>query len=201
MKVLSSSIRSEVFWTFHAYVQKSVSDVAKELGKSAQTVHYHVNALVELGLLIPADTRQRRSRTEQLYLGKGITVFAPGVGVSETFNRHRVRGFRLEVQRMIEEDSHYWGLAEHDPEILNFGIFRKYRLNLSQERAEKLRKEISSLLFEAMGDQTIEAEGGVQVNLIAYMRPTKQQLKKMADVAGLTWDEISRDGIVDEADE
>lgn len=200
MKVLSSSIRSEVFWAFHPYDQKSVNDVAKELGKSAQTVHYHVNALVEIELLVPADTRQRRSRTEQLYLAKGRSALAPGTGVSETYNRYRVRGFKLEAQRMIDGNSHFWGLAEKDPEIIKFGVFRKFNLCLSAEKADKLRSEILNLLGSAVNDQTPEEDGGIQINTIVYMRPSVSQLKKWATSIGVTWEELSRDRIVAEND-
>lgn len=50
----------------------SVSDIAKEIGKSAQTVRYHVNALIELDLILVVDERKRRSRTENLYVRKAV---------------------------------------------------------------------------------------------------------------------------------
>ena len=102
---------------------------------------------------------------------------------------------------MVDGNSHYWGLAESDPEVIKFGIFRKFNLCLSAKKAEKLRSDILSLLSEAVSDQTPEEDGGVHVNTIVYMRPTVTQLKKWATSIGVSWEEISRDGIVDEVED
>ncbi|RYG27760.1 ArsR family transcriptional regulator, partial [bacterium] len=67
VECLTSPVRSAVFWAFTSHTPQSVADVAKGLGKSAQTVHYHVNGLLEVGLLVAVDTRQRGARTETLY--------------------------------------------------------------------------------------------------------------------------------------
>lgn len=201
MRGLSSTVRADVFWSFHAIDQKSVNDVAKELGKSAQTIHYHVNALVKVGLLVPGETRRKRSRTEQLYVRKARTSVDPSVGASEEYNRYRARAFKLETQRMVVEDSHFWGMLEQDPEIIHFSVFRKYRLMLTKERASKLRWDLVKVLLDAVRDHTPASEGGVQVNSIVYMKPTAVQLKKWANEAGLSWDELSRDGIIDETED
>jgi hypothetical protein len=72
---------------------------------------------------------------------------------------------------------------------------------LSKERAEKLRWDLVNVLMGAVADHTPESEGGVHVNTIVYMKPTAIQLKKWAKEAGLTWEDISRDGIIEEVDE
>jgi predicted transcriptional regulator len=97
MRGLSSTVRADVFWSFHAIAQKSVNDIAKELGKSAQTIHYHVNALIKLELLVPGETRKKRSRTEQLYVRRARTSVDPSVGATEEYNRYRARAFKLET--------------------------------------------------------------------------------------------------------
>lgn len=201
MRCLSSTIRADVFWSFHAIDQKSVSDVATEVGKSAQTVHYHVNALVKIGLIVPGETRKRRSRIEQLYVRKARSSLDPSIGATEIYNRYRHRAFKLETQRMAAEDSHFWGMMERDSDIINFAAFRKYRLMLTKERASKLRWDLVTLLMDAVADHTPASEGGIQVNSIIYMRPTVFQLKKWAAEAGIPFKELSRDGIPDEVEE
>lgn len=195
VKALSSAIRAEVFWSFHQYNHKSVNDIAKEIGKSAQTVHYHTNALLDLGLIVATETRQKRSRTEQLYLRKARTAIDPATGVTELYNRYRVRGFKLETQRMCDETSHFFGMLERDPTLVKFAAFRKYRFTLTRDRADKLRWDLVNLLLEAFKEQTPVEEGGVQVNTVVYMRPTVAQLKAWAEKEGIPFSELARDRI------
>lgn len=201
IRELSSPVRSAVFWSFHAYIRKSVNDIAKELGKSAQTVHYHVNELLKLEMIVPAETRKRRSRTEQLYVRKGRVSIDPMVGVTEEYNRYRVRGVKFDTQKIYRETSYFFGLLEHDASIRDFAMWRKFHLMLTRERAVKLKEDMAKLLVEASLEQTPAEAGGIQVNAVGYMKPTLFQLKTWAEEAKIPFEELSREGITDPSDD
>ncbi|HLO99686.1 MAG TPA: helix-turn-helix domain-containing protein, partial [Fimbriimonas sp.] len=74
VRVLSSEIRNEVFYSYQKREPRSVAEVANGLGKSAQTVHYHTNELADAGLLIAVEERKVRSRTEKLYVHAALST-------------------------------------------------------------------------------------------------------------------------------
>lgn len=200
VRALASPVRALVFWCFSATEPKSVADIAIEIGKSAQTVRYHVNALVELELIISVDERKRRSRIEQLYVRKGLTSLDSGADGTPEYNRYRARGMALECRKMTREAETYYRILERDRSVVAFSLIRKAHIRLSHEQATKLRRDIAALYTEAAKNQSLPEAGGTQVNLLLYMFPTTFQSRTWAAELGVdlgpvieTDDEVDED--------
>ena len=185
VRALASPVRALVFWCFSATEPKSVSDIAAEIGKSSQTVRYHVNALTELDLIISVDERKRRSRTELLYVRKALTSLDSGSDGTAEYNRYRARGMALECRKMTREAEIYYKILERDPAVVAYSLIRKAHIRLSREQAAKLRVDIVNLYIEAAKNQTPAEAGGTQVNLMLYMFPTTFQSRTWAAELGL----------------
>lgn len=193
-KTLASPVRALVFWNLSPFEPKSSTDVAREIGKSSQAVRFHLNALLEHGLILQVGERKRRSRTEQLLVRKARGTFDQGPRGNEAYNRVMTRAFKLETMKMVRETSHHNGWMEHDPSTHDFAMFRKFHMRLSAEQAVALRANIAKLLVEAYENQVPEEEGGVQVNAVAMIRPTLHQIRTWAEKAGIDWTTLDREG-------
>jgi len=198
VRALASPVRALIFWCFNPYEPMSVSDIAKEIGKSAQTVRYHVNALLELDLILVVDERKRRSRTENLYVRKAVESLDSGAEGTREYNRYRARGLALEARKMTRETAGYYGVLESDPSVVAYSLLRKTHLKLNVEQARKLRQGISQLFREATQNQTSREDGGVQVNLFMYIMPTAHQSELWAESLGIT---IPMDELPDDFEE
>jgi len=67
IRALRSPVRQEIVDTVQSLGACSVADVARELGRHADGLYYHVRALVRVDLLRPAGTRSEGGRSEALY--------------------------------------------------------------------------------------------------------------------------------------
>jgi DNA-binding transcriptional ArsR family regulator len=196
IKTLCSPIRSMVYWGLDSFEAKSASDLGAEIGKTPQTVRYHLSALLELGLILAVGTRRRRSRTETLYVRTARRSFTRSDGDS-LYNSYVLRAFKLEAQKLVREAAHYYGWREHSPEAMAFSSHRHFHLRLSKERAITLKEAIRDILFEASFDQTSEAAGGVEVHAFAAIMPTLHQIKTWSSAAGIAFKDLNRDGHVE----
>ncbi len=191
LKEVSSPVRAEVFWSISPFEPMSVTDIASEVGKAPPTIRYHVNALLEMGLLLVAGTRKQRSRTEQLYVRSAIRAIVKN-STDPEYSSMQARAFKLDAMRRIRESAHFYGWLEQHPEAVEFGTQRKYNLRLSKERASRLRTELLQLLRDAAEDQATEDEGGVNVSTFIYMRPTLGQMRTWAEAEGRDLKEFDR---------
>lgn len=185
------------------YEPKSASDLAEEIGKTPQTVRYHLSSLLELGLIIAVATRQRRSRTETLYVHKARRSFSRGIEGDAEYNRYVVRGFKLRTQMMVREAAYAYGWLEHDHESGAFIMHHYRHLTLTPARARRLKVDLMKLIDEAAFDQVPRSAGGAEVHTVAVMRPTLVQTKLWAKAAGVPFKDLNRDGPVqiDDGDE
>jgi len=67
IRALRSPVRQEIVDTVQSLGACSVADIARELGRHADGLYYHVRALVKVDLLRPAGTRADGGRPEALY--------------------------------------------------------------------------------------------------------------------------------------
>jgi DNA-binding Lrp family transcriptional regulator len=67
LECLASPVRSEVYMAFRARSQVSVAEVADAMGRSPESVHYHVRALARSGLLLKTGQRPSRRKPEALF--------------------------------------------------------------------------------------------------------------------------------------
>lgn len=68
IRALRSPVRQEIVDTVQSLGVCSVADVARELGRHADGLYYHVKILLRVGLLESAGTRRDRGRREARYV-------------------------------------------------------------------------------------------------------------------------------------
>lgn len=67
LRALRSSVRQEIVDTVQSLGACSAAEIARELGRPADGLYYHLKALLQVGLLEEAGTRQSHGRSEALY--------------------------------------------------------------------------------------------------------------------------------------
>lgn len=101
---LTSPIRLEILGLFTAPGPLSVRQLAERMGRSPSSVHYHVNLMVEVGLLREAGSRSRGTRSETLYEPVRRTVRfrgTPHPGEADATLRTMAAAFRM-AERDLE---------------------------------------------------------------------------------------------------
>ena len=180
---LASPVRGEVFWAFTEAHPLSVAEVAAGLGKSAQTVHYHVNELVRIGLLIAVDTRRQGARTEKLFVHAAKVFVSQGALAPREYRDHAMRGFQAITRTMARENEALHRAIDVDPTIADLGLYWRETVRLSPERAAELKKKLRAAVSEALQYET--GEDGTRVTVSVYMAPTIQESRRWrARVAG-----------------
>jgi len=200
VRTLCSPIRSLVFWSLDSYEAKSATDLCAEIGRTAQTVRYHLAALLKLDLILPMGTRRRRSRTETLYVRKARRSFTRSDG-TEAYNRCIVRSLKLETQKLARETAYFYGWREHDPKSAVFSGYRQFHMRLTAERAQKLKDDLRDILFAASFDQVAPEEGGTEIHAFTMVVPTLFQTRSWAKEAGIPFKDLNRDGPVEVDDD
>lgn len=170
VKTLASSIRTEVFWSFDEFEPMSAADVGAAMGKSAQTIHYHVHELVKVGLLIAVGTRKRRARTETLYVHSARSFFAEGPNASAEYRGYIRKSFTSITRQMDREQAGMHDVLNFDPSIKDFHGYLRASLRLTPEAAQTLKSRLHAVLQSA---HELEVEGeGHRVVASIYLSPT-----------------------------
>lgn len=173
---LASPVRGEVFWAFAKEHPMSVAEVAAGLGKSAQTVHYHVNELVRIGLLIAVDTRRQGARTEKLFVHSAKVFVSRGASAPREYRDHALRGFQAITRTMAREQEAIQRAIDVDPSIAAFGLYWRETVRLTPERARELTKKLRATISEAL--EYDAGEEGTRVTVSVYMAPTIQESRR-----------------------
>lgn len=170
---LTSEVRNEVFWAFSPRNPMSVAEVARGLAKSAQTVHYHANELLRVGLLVAVDTRQSRSRTETLYVHKGCGTVDQGAQGSREHNAMRAKSFRFTAKRLMAETDAMYDAVVDDPSRFAHDVFYRGNFFLSPAQSQRLRDRMHELLLEVAREPA--EPGAARIHVMFYARPTVGQ--------------------------
>lgn len=171
IRTLTSSVRSEVFYSFSHHEPMSVADVARDLGKSAQTVHYHVNELVQAGLLIAVAERHRRSRIEKLYVQAALEVFSMNPAeASDEYRSLIIKGFNAITRAMARENAEGQKLIALDPQFNTLNAYRHSLVRVADfNKAKALKDKLYSVLQEiSMND---DPNGKYTVRVSVNMSP------------------------------
>lgn len=163
---IASVARSEVFWAFGSDVPLSVADVARAIGKSAQTVRYHVNELLEVDLLMVAETRKRRSRIEEAYVHRALGNYTSKPPFSKEYSRQMIRGYRALMRSMSAERAALIRLERVDPEMNVYDALRYWTLHLTPAGAARVKKRLYDIIAEIEDE---EDPGGIRVHVGTYM--------------------------------
>lgn len=170
LESLASPIRSEVFWTFSSDQPMSVSEVARAVGKSAQTVHYHVNGLVEAELLVAVAERKRGARMEKLYVHRGLTNYSMGARAPKEQFKPMIKGFQAMTRSMAREWEALHEIYMQDPEVVPPGIFHRASARMTHEQSVAWRKRIVDMTAEIAAMES--DPDGVRTNVSFLMTPT-----------------------------
>lgn len=85
--------------------ERSVKDLADSLGVEMKRLHYHVTALVELGLVVVAREQPRAGRPVKLYRAASSSFFVPDNVASTAPTDALANGLREAVRRQRERSS------------------------------------------------------------------------------------------------
>jgi hypothetical protein len=162
----------------------SAADVGAAMGKSAQTIHYHVNELTQVGLLIVVGTRKRRARTEKLYVHASRHFLGQGAEGSAEYRKYVRKSFTSITRQMDREHSGVHQVLDHDGGIRQFHFYFRESLRLTPEAAQELRARLRAVLESAHELEAVNGEESHRVTASIYMSPTqaesRQWLKRMA---------------------
>lgn len=167
---LASPVRGEVFWSFNADHPASVAEVAAGLGKSAQTVHYHVNELVRIGLLMAVGTRRQGARTEKLFVHSARVFVSRGATAPREYRNHALRGFQAITRTMAREQEAIQRVIDVDPSIAAFGLYWRETVRLTPEKAREINRRMRQVIDEIALEDV--GEEGTRVTVSYYMAPT-----------------------------
>ncbi|RYG37050.1 ArsR family transcriptional regulator [bacterium] len=173
---LASPVRSAVFWTFTSHTPQSVAEVAQQLGKSAQTIHYHVNELLEVGLLVAVETRQKGARTETLYVHKGRTNHHRGPEAGPEYYAMWAKGFRFTAKTLVDETEGLFEAIAQSPERGFHNVLSLKTVRLSPDQIQRLRLRLREIIEELVEEQP--EEGGTRTHVFLYAHPTLGQLRE-----------------------
>lgn len=165
---LASAPRSQVLWAFNEFEPLSVAEVASALGKSPQSVHYHVNTLASLGLLLAVATRKKRSRSEKAYVHAALGLYTPEPPLPSGYAEPMSAGFAAMMRQATREKAILNKVLEVDAGIQPFNAYRTATALVSQKDAEAIRK----LLYDAI--ERANKKGGakgVRVSIRVLMFP------------------------------
>lgn len=169
LEALASPIRSEVFWSFSWEEPRSAADIARALGKSAQTVHYHVNGLLAVGLLLEVDRRRRGARFEKLYVHAAAKLFVQQTPPSEQHGPI-TKGFKGLTRMMAREFEAMWEAIDVDPSFQPTGLNRKIAMRLRPEHVAELKRRVLELTDELM--DTPSDDEGPHIHMYVFVTPT-----------------------------
>ena len=181
-KALASSFRNEVFYCFLSKEGLSASDVAKGLGKSAQVVHYHVNELLNVGLLMAVGERKKHARQETLYAHAAVSTYTSAdANNSPEYRQEIANGFASIARAMTKEMEQYFLLQGEDRAYRQLFAHRQKMVSLSPEKAIEIRAKLTAVIAEAFESHDPTSEHTVRVAV--FMAPTlgtsKRQRKKI----------------------
>lgn len=166
---VASVARSEVFRAFNAREPLSAAEIATAIGKSAQTVRYHINELLKVGLIIAVETRKRRSRIEEAYVHKGVENYSLGPPYPPGYAEQMIRGFQAILRNMARERSAMVRLHDVDPGLQDFSLYRYSTIRMTRTQARKVRDRLRATLAEIA---KTDDPNGVRVNVSVYMSTT-----------------------------
>ncbi|MBX3111423.1 MAG: helix-turn-helix transcriptional regulator [Fimbriimonadaceae bacterium] len=168
VRAIASSSRSMVFWTFSSRTPLSVAEVGKIIGKSAQSVRYHTNELLKVGLLLVADTRRRHARTEEAYVRSSVKLVTKGPPVSPDYDFERRRGFQALWRRFDRDRTAAFQLEDFDISLQVPHHFWMETARLSPEDLRRFRAEATALVEKYVA---LDREDGIRASLVTLSVP------------------------------
>lgn len=145
---IASAVTAEVFWTFDKQHPYSAADIGKVLGRPTPTIRYHVNQLLEVGLIFVAETRKRRSRTEEAYVHSSLSFWANDPPHAPEYAEQMMRGFDSILKQLHRERTLLLKLVNQDLENRAYGAFSWSNIRLTKQGAQQFRKVLHEKIAE-----------------------------------------------------
>lgn len=186
IRVLSSSACSEVFSAFSPLEPLSAREIGKEVGRSAAAVHEHVDKLLDVGLIVPVETRKRRSRVETLYVHKGlITRFVIAKQNREALEAYADR-FKAQMRLAERQFASAMDAASVEKSIVDFLAYKWVTGYLDRASALRLKEainQIQALMEESRATEPSQREEGEYVRVIfsSLLLPVVHESRKRSN--------------------
>lgn len=178
---IASATRSEVFWAFNAVDPLSVKQVGESLKKSPATVRFHVNELLNVGLLMAVEYRKQRSRTEEAYVHSGMEFRTQLPPITPEYRELINKGFDSILRQMSRERSALIRLEGLDSDLNRYLAYRRHTIRVSPETAALVKRKLIELSEEI---RNYEDREGVQVHVAVYMSAILGETKELAAQMG-----------------
>lgn len=159
LEALASPMRVRVLK--HATDPVAVGELAERLNVPKTRLYYHVNLLVEEGLLVQVDQRKAGARIEKIYRTAGSRM-QPGPGLLESVDEPRkaaeiatavvLEPARIETEAILEQR-----FAGGERVIAEIG---RSHARLTEDQAESFQRKVLALLDEfTHDDAALDTEG------------------------------------------
>ncbi len=180
LQVLASSACSEVYTTLLATESFSIREVARELNRTPASVGEHISKLLDVGLIIPAGTRKRRSRTETLFIHKAITTRFPFENQSPESMTHYHDRFKSYMRSAERQLGAAISVFLKDETYFDFVTYKWHTGYLTRENALKVKDAIMEVqdLFDELQETNPEnrsPETHIRLNLTEFLMPTQRE--------------------------
>lgn len=186
LEVLSSVACNEVFNSMLPTEARSIRESAQDLGKSPASVGEHVASLLDVGLVIKAGSRKRRSRTEQLYIHKSYNNRIEMTGQEQDVLELFIKQFRGEMRACERQLEAYVRIRSVDESIRIFGMHEWSSVFLTPENSLKVKEAIQDVhdlmtrLAESDAEKREDGEH-IRIKLSSVMFPTASESKRLLD--------------------
>lgn len=183
IKVLSSVAAAEVFNALASDQPRSIREAAEEIGRAASSVSEHIAKLLEVGLIMQCGTRKVRSRTEALYVHKGLVTRMSLVGQPlENIEQYLVR-FRGLMSLTDRQHEMFWRAIHVDPSFASYGRTLRTTVYLTKDQCAKLRAAAEELyqMAASMHESNPELRDPndhVRIQVNAMFFPTVEESKR-----------------------
>ena len=177
IECLTSAIRGDIYSQFSDRTPMSVAEAAKAVGKSAQTVHYHVNELLDVNLIMPAGTRKSWARTETVYVRSAINSVIDESRRDEAYVDAVIRRFKALARSLAREREAFHKAWLKNSSARELSLVRWEVLRLSDTGITEAKKLITELRDTVREHQL--SEGGHRVRFMTYLSPTVSESKEI----------------------
>lgn len=161
LECLASPVRAEVFHAVRTLGKASVAELAKHLGRSPESVHYHVRALAAAALLVLSETRPTERRPEAVYTSSAAAYRLPK-GESRALVAKAVLCGQRQMMRAFMS-------AAEDPEAAKYLSTVRVNATLSLEDFEEFKRRIEEAAEFVSSRRT---ENGVRIGWSSLIVPS-----------------------------
>lgn len=183
IRTLASVACNEVFSALSGKEPRSARQVADEIDRSPASVSEQIAKLLDSGLVIPAGTRKRRSRTEALYVHAGLVTRMNLQGQSAEVLADYHRRFSGQMREAERQHEAFQAAFLQDPTFQDFIVYKTYTAYLDRASALRLQLAVTEVLdlIKSMDetDPEVRAKGEyVRVRLTNILLPSTQESKR-----------------------